>query len=98
MFNLEQVRVEETTRIRGVILTSYGLGNQSPADTGIFLEELIEQADSSQVVYNARVYVRDALEHVVKGEMQIVVPYSIYGKYYPKSYLMKTIIRRQSMF
>lgn len=50
----------------------------------LILKELIELANRREVAYNARVYIRDALVDVVKGEVQVVVPYEIYSKYYPK--------------
>jgi len=46
------------------------------------LEELIELANDRQVGYNARVYIHDASEDIVKGEVQAVVPYDVYVKYY----------------
>jgi len=48
------------------------------------LEEVIELASQRKLAYNARVYIRDASEDVVRGEIQVAVPYDIYAKHYPK--------------
>ncbi len=45
------------------------------------LEEVIQLAQNKEIAYNARVYLHDWIKTVVKGEVQIAIPYEIYIKY-----------------
>jgi len=46
------------------------------------LEEVIQLAQNKEIAYNARVYLRAWIKTVIKGEVQIAIPYEIYIKYY----------------
>jgi len=82
LLDLEHVKV----KVFGVDKRSYSIelwvGKPKSRRFRCILEELIGLANSRQVGYNARVYIRDASENAVKGDVQVAVPFTVYSKYY----------------
>ena len=84
LLDMEHVRVKVFDMDRRDYFIELWVGKPKSRRYRYILEELIELANHTQVGYNARVYIRNTSEDVVKGEVQVAVPYNIYAKYYSK--------------